>query len=369
MKIYKSALHTLYRFFLCVPFFLLADEKGGQSGQCYQRGFPLASATSGYNAPAEIQLRDRWEVYSSASFLYWLAEEEGLDLAIGAALVSGQVSVPPMSNTLFQDFEFNPGFKIGLGFETGLDDWMVNAGYTWLHQTTTTSSNASPTPFGVGVWFISNWFIQPNGFGQTLSATSLQSKWHLGLDLADLYLSRAFYQGTHVTINPFAGLRGAWIRQSLTIDAADPQGPSGSTTSRTRSKSWGVGPRGGLEGRWLLPIGFRFESDFAISILYTRYTSVYHNEDQITSNTIPVAANFMNYGCLRTVNEMNLGFGWSQYIERQNIAVDVLLAYDFAVFWNQNLLRRLVDLETNQDNASPSNLYLSGLTAKLRFDY
>ncbi len=276
--------------------------------------------------------------------------------------------LPPTSKTLFQDFEFRPGFKVGVGIDTHYDDWLTGLEYTWFHQTTHTSSTAEETPYGIGVWFISNWFIQPDGLGQTLSATRLKSKWNLQMDLLDGYLSRAFYQGRSLTIAPFAGLRAAWISQSLTIQAEEPETEIW-VTSHNKSHSWAIGPRLGLKGHWLLGSGLRLESDIAGSILYTRYPSVKHHEGAISSNTIPVAAQFTNYGCLRGITECGLGIGWGTYFNRNRMAIDLLADYDFAIYWNQNMIRRVVDLSTLQVAASPSNLYLQGLTFTVRLDY
>ena len=322
-----------------------------------------------YNTPASIELNKNWEFFSSFSFLYWLADEEGLDLAMSASLIADEVSVPPVSVALFQEVAYKPGFKIGIGVDTRHDDWLTGLEYTWVRQSTHISENAPGAPIGVGIWFISNWFIQPNASGQTVSATSVSSKWHLGMDLLDAYLERPFYQGRSLTIAPFAALRAVWIRQSLRIQAADPLAPFPFIVSHNHSNSWGLGPRMGIEGHWLMGYGIRLESDLAASVLYTRYTSVNHSEDPSSSNTIPVAAVFSNYGCVRSITEISLGLGWGRYFHNNKAAIDLLASYDFSVFWNQNMMRMLVDLNTLQEAASASNLYLHGLTVTLRLNY
>ena len=134
-----------------------------------------------------------------------------------------------------------------------------------------------------------------------------------------------------------------------------------------------------LLGRWaslwgrrafgLFGSGVRIESDVAASVLYTRYTTVSHSEISDSFQYDSLAAEFTNYGCVRSVTEIRLGVGWGTYIYDKKAAVDLLASYDFSIFWNQNMMRRLVDLNTLQENASPSNLYLHGVTADLRFTY
>ena len=44
--------------------------------------------------------------------------------------------------TVFQDFDYTSGFKIGIGANLNVDDWVADVEYTYLRQTTHTSNNA-----------------------------------------------------------------------------------------------------------------------------------------------------------------------------------------------------------------------------------
>ena len=337
----------------------------------YDAGFALPSGalSPSFNSPAEIKIQCGWEVFTSASFIYWTANEENLDLAISAISSDGVPTVPPLSVVLTQDFDYKPGFKIGLGIDTRYDDWFTGVEYTWIRQTTSTSSTAPFQSLGVGAWFINNWFIQPNGAtGATPLVASLNSTWRLSIDIGDAYLSRPYYQGRCLTVTPFAGLRGIWIRQSLRMNGVQLVSTP-LIDSHTASRAWGIGPRIGLQGHWLVGCGFRVETDIAFDLLYTRYTTISHSESAIQATGISVAANMNDYSCLRAINEAGLGLGWGMYFNNKKAAVDLLCSYDFSLFWNQNMMRRLVDLNTQQINASAGNLFLHGLTATLRFDY
>ena len=80
-------------------------------------------------------------------------------------------------------------------------------------------------------------------------------------DLADLTASRPFYQSRNLIVKPFAGLRAAWIRQTLTIAmeespiSRNPPLPPQPVYSNNNSHSWAVGPRIGVGSQVLLPVG------------------------------------------------------------------------------------------------------------------
>lgn len=349
------------------------NQNFDQGACCYERGFalPCDCCSSSYNMPAQIKTENCWNFYASGSFIYWFASEGNLDLAISASLINGSANVAPHSVVLLQDFEYKPGFRVAVGMDTNWDDWLVGADYTWVRQTVSTSSSAPFQSIGGGVWFVSNWFIQPVTSGQTISATHIDSKWHLGLDWINAYISRPYYQGRNVTISPLAGLTCALIRQTLNLDVSSPQLPDPELIVHSHNvcRSWAVGPTVGVDVHWLLGCGFRIESDVALDLLHTRYTKIYHSEDALTSNGIPVSCDFDDFNCVRAVTEAGLGLGWGSYFYCNQYAVDILLAYDFSIFWNQNMMRRLVDLNTLQQNAAAENFSLHGLTATVRFDF
>lgn len=345
---------------------------------CFERGYPNDQCCfpSAYNEPANFDLGPcPWDFWVDASFTYWEAYEEGLGLGVSTTVLSDAVQPVRDGTYLFQSNSFKPGFKVGLGMDLGHDDWSVFGEYTWFRSKTSTNS-AAPTDSrgGVGVWQFTNWFNRTSTIQSNQNALSISSSWRNNMDLADVGVSRPYYQGTHLIIAPFGTVRGQWIRQQLNVEARVASTTGAfllNATSSNRSNSWAVGPRGGLLAKWHLGWGFRFEGDVAGAILFTRYTKVSHSESSTSSTTTPVAvsARFRNYNTLRMVNDMNVGIGWGTYLDCRNYHLDLLATYDFQVFWNQNLMRQLADSLSSGAGYSPSNLYLQGLTVRAQFDF
>lgn len=344
---------------------------------CFEGGYPNEQCCfpPAYNQAANYDLGPcPWDFWLDVSFTYWQAQEEGLDLAVNSVFNATPL-LPTDGRFIFQDNKYKPGFKIGLGMDLEHDDWSGFVEYTWFRSRTNTRATAPADPrTGTPILSMQPWLIAGTD-GQIANVNSFSSTWHLNMDLLDVCMTRPFYQGTHLIMAPFGGMRGQWIRQKLHVtgDNFTQSSPTlSSATSSNKSNSWAVGPRAGCLAKWHLGWGFRFEGDVAGSILYTRYTKVSLDQSLALVSDIGLpnnGAQFRNYNCLRAVNEMNLGLGWGSYFGCRNYHFDLLLTYDFQVFWNQNMMRQLADAYSNQAGHGPSNLYLQGLTVKTQFDF
>lgn len=343
---------------------------------CFERGYPDNNCClpTAYNEPANYELSPcPWNVWVDASFTYWMAYQEGMDLA-HAQVTSTAVNTVnvPNSSFVFQDTKYKPGFKVGLGVDLGMDHWQGYAEYTWFRSTTSTSSGAAPAAIANTnnpVWVMSDW-----NMGQTGNNTSLfSSKWRVNMDLLDVALTRPYYQGNHLIVSPFGGLRATWIRQNLRQESTrtGSNAPTLPVTFHHKSNGWSLGPRAGFGGEWHLGWGFRFEGDVAGCIAFTQYTKVSGRADAIDSRVSPVPflAEYSNYNTVRFNNDMNVAIGWGDYFDCRNYHLDILLSYDFQIFWNQNMMRQLVDDTVALTGHAPGNLYLQGLTVRAQFDF
>lgn len=208
--------------------------------------------------------------FAEASFLYWLGGEEGLSLTTNGVF-SSQPFLATQSNLKYQDFAYKPGFKVKLGVDSaGIE-------YTYLRGTTHKSIHASndinaagSSNLGTPILLVGDWFLNGSQVGQALWASSVSSKWQYSIDLIDLFGNRSFCYGDSLIVNPFGGIRGACIRQRMTVHASgiiSQNPPSNPISSRNESSSWGIGPKFGVELAWLFSSHFKFEVDLAASLL------------------------------------------------------------------------------------------------------
>ncbi len=357
---------------------------------CFDHGFPTHPdcTPAAYSESAAIDLQCGWNTFMTASFIYWEAIQGGMDLAVpGQGTIAGGVLTVPAISAVRQkllqtDFEYQPGFKVGLGWSGMKDNWVLYAEYTWLHGNTSTSGSA-PNPDvatidGIalpqsGVWFPTS-FLPSNS--ANYRTTHISSKWNYKIDLVDAQISRPFYSGTRFLVEPFFGLRGAWIRQQLSLSATNLATTGVAVPATTRraqyySRGNGVGPRIGMNGNWHLGYGLRFMGNAAASLLFTDY-DVNQNVDRSDSSgtfVFPQKTKIDDLNVLRPNLDLSLGLGWGSYFKCRRFHWDLAATYDFSVFWGQNMIRYLADTVQVGTQAAASDLYLQGLTIKTQFEF
>jgi hypothetical protein len=352
---------------------------------------------NGYSAPARIEVRGTWDVYATGSFLYWQAGQENMEIGIISrnSPEEGKADDTPFQTSYVNhmdvtnpNFTYRPGFKFGIGANLDWDNWDAYAEYTWFHGSIgsgvsplpATSTGSVVPPNGEYLYPIQG---APGGMASLFFSNAEQS-WSLKMDFLDLSLSRSYYSGTRLTVRPFFGVRGAWIRQTLDTEYVGSTSYSNSAPTSSngwlkaivnnQSAAWGIGPRTGFESNWLLGYGTRFIGNASGDILYTRYSlhqdqqaayfSAQDVADPITSN----AAVSQTIDYLRAHTDFELGIGWGTYFDNNNWHIDLSATYGFQIFWDQNMFRNFEDSYA-QSFAPNGNLYIHGLTMTANFDF
>ena len=324
----------------------------------FEQGMELPSGKypCAYNAPAAICLRNAWDFNVFGSFIYWHASQDDMDIAYAQPAFG----VPGTAGAVaYQNFDYEPGFKAGFGWDTDYDNWTFKAEYTWLHQTVSTGAISAPA--AVGSWTGNDWFSNPG------VAPAMASSWNLKLDMVDAVMARPFYEGRKLTVTPFGGLRGLWLRQKMNVTPLDAAGAV-VASSNNRSTSWAVGPATGVGGHWLLGAGFRFEGNATASILYTHYNKISVRET--SPGFAALSSSVKDISAVRPIGQLNLGLGWGMYFHGCNsdCYLDISVDYEFANFWSQNMMRSFdSNLLGYADDIG--DLQIHGLTITARFDF
>jgi hypothetical protein len=141
--------------------------------------------------------------------------------------------------------------------------------------------------------------------------------------------------------------------------------------STNSSNSWGVGPILGVSGNCLLGKGFRLEGSASTTLVYTTYTSINHSETVASTlfNPGPYTATYTNYIGLRPNIDAVLGLGYGKYLHSCDMHIDFAVAYEFSMYWGQNMMRKLLDNVLTGTSPAPSDLLLQGLILSLQFAF
>lgn len=335
----------------------------------YEQGHELVCTQlpAGYNEPARIEVKCGWDVFADASFIYWQPQQENMELGISNTVPFPSLSTHGIQGKVIDmNFEYKPGFKVGLGMNFGYDSWDAHTEYTWLHGRDTVSSSGPGT---VGGNVLS---LQGSAYHGGNAFNTGEGTWRFKFDFLDAEMARSYYVGKKLSFRPYFGLRGAWIRQKYKThyvnNGTTVEGTDQDWTVRNQSVSWGIGPRAGIGTNWMLGRGFRVYGDAIADILYTRYNLNERETDPASSAWAQnVSQHHIDY--LRTHVDLELGIGWGSYFNNNKWHVDLSASYGFQTFFSQNMFRHYDNGVVGYSTVPNGNLYIQGLTAQLRTDF
>jgi hypothetical protein len=330
---------------------------------CCCPSFSLDSCLNpSYNITAYIKLSNKClSQYVFADFIYWVTQEEGMDLGfVYYHAPTGGDNPFSGRQVITLEEKFKPGFKVGLGSQLSKDNWSIEADYTFMH-TTQKRFFSFFTDNIMSYWIDNDW-------GWRTSFIS----WKLDYDIAHLKLSRAYFAGTHLILTPSFGLKAGSINQKCFNHNENPTDADDSTT---KSYSWLIGPRATLESSWVITNGFKFIGDIGGSIFFQKfYKMTFSHFDTDFNNTHKYFSEKKGY--LRTNFETNIGFSYERYICNCKDHFTLALTYEFQYYTNQNMLRNLITkMPTPFSVNAPvgTNIYgdlmLHGLNFKFKFDF
>jgi len=328
------------------------------------------SMTPGYNAPSHIDIKkERSEVFSlSASFLYWQAMQDNMELGVVGDTTDSLNSIDGSFVDL--DTDFKPGFKVAAAVNYMPDNWDFAVEYTRYHSTNHASKSLDSSNFLKALY--PAWEMPSSSNPRYFSGSE---SWKLHLNYVDAEMGRSYYAGQKLIYRPFIAARAPWISQKLSATYKQAVTDTAKNTTVTQSsRSWGIGPRAGIELDWRLGQAYKLYGTAGADIVYTQYTHYRYHQESTISGAVSSRSRFIyrqnNINTLRAHVDLALGLGWDRYFANDRSHVRLNADYGFQVFFNQNMFRNFVDDQSLAKSINPNgNLYVQGLTLSLNFDF
>ncbi len=338
--------------------------------------------------------------FIDAEFLYWYARETNIDIGNSYRYINQPISpldTPPATlqqnaypaKHYYLDTKWDPGFRVGLGWNTAHDGWDVYLNYTWFHNKSHKSVSKpisyASTADAIAQFAVANeptltdpWastldnpatpleaaagpLVIPTSFCPVL-VTKLDGKWTFHLNQVDLELGRKYWVSRRVNLRPYLGVRGVQTHTNLTVQSSLNIGgagfiPIGGGTSLTVARQfsnkishtyWGVGLLGGLQPE------FRFCDSIALfgnvdgALLWgqyrskNRYTANLRTQTSTglvaTRNNNPVETD--SFARMQGILDLAIGLRWEEHWSDNRYSTTLDLGWEHHYWFDFGMYHR-----------------------------
>jgi len=290
-------------------------------------------------------------------FIYWEARESNLGFA-ATNYSNLQDQVIDVGETFFPSFKYKPGFKAGIAFDLGHDNWDLDANYTWLNGSAAKNSVKSTGK-------ITNLYNLQFFDGSSNILDEADSSWSLHHNLINVDLGRDYYISQYLTLRPYFGLSGAWNNQKQIVHYSIYGEGSQFISLSLKQNYWGVGFNTGLQTNWCFDENWAIYGNFGVMNLWSKYhvqsKETDYNYDAnkaiVTPGTVSANTQSTQYG-LQNVLDLEVGVRWGMTFDDDTMGVSIQGGWEQQVWINHA-----------QFANTESSLSLQGLTARLRLDF
>ncbi|NGX36932.1 MAG: hypothetical protein K1000chlam2_00078 [Chlamydiae bacterium] len=336
---------------------------------CYaddcNRCYCLGPDNYGVNAPARPRTCNGDWVITVAGF-YWNSHQDGMEYAIennvenpGSNIINleGSQQINRLIDAKYKtpDFDWDFGFKVGLGYNTTCDGWDFGVLWTWYRGKAIDHVEAEADDNRV---LLPLWSAYAPLQGGTLYATDIENNWKVEVNLVDLELGREYWTSKYLTLRPFVGIRIAYLNQNYCIKH---KGGSFSANNQAGGptalqQAWNnevelendfksAGLRAGLDTLWNFGCGWGLYGNFALSILYGRFD--FEHDETNRRATDPhekakIADAKNSFRASRGAADLALGVQWHGMFCQCQYGFTVMLGWEHHLFFDQNQLWRVV---------------------------
>ncbi|NGX51361.1 MAG: hypothetical protein K1060chlam2_01227 [Chlamydiae bacterium] len=329
---------------------------------------------------AQPEIKDSpW--FATFDVIYWHTKMGGTEYAYSINKFRGPGPIPIDGDTKDNDFGWDLGLKVGLGYKlSDHDQWDVYARYTWF-ETTDSDNSTKPSPSAL---------VSLTWFDQVIAS---RAKSHIDINYNNLEVEvgRSYFSSGQLSFRPHFDVKSTWIDINhdvvLTASGLDPDLDPLLVGMDFKTKEhllfWGFGPRAGVDSKWFLGYGFHIFGEVAASILYSHFKTT--QKDLFP----PSAFGDLNDGRAFNVKhkfhrmvpfaQMFLGLGWDTYVNDEKQHLGFKLGYEVHYYWRVNQIHQPEDLTLSGDIATTplriqfekqsEDLMFYGITGEFRIDF
>lgn len=321
-----------------------------------------ASGTFGAKTATARPEVDGFGAFLNIDVLYWHAKVGGSEYCYTDNDMNA--SLPIQGTVSENDFNWDWGFRVGLGYNFDYDGWDAFLNYTYFDSSDGSSTSAN---FNGSVIPLKG---TPSITGSTdlTSVTSATSSYRFDYDNLDLELGRNYFVSRSLSFRPHFGLRSSWLdlTQRTTFS-----GGSVLMNNQLRvcdvNNFWGMGPRTGFNSKWHLSDCFSVVGNVSGALLYGYY-KVSHSENDTSSlsNQIDITANMHRFS---PNAQMFLGLSFDKYMFNDKQHIGIALGWEIQYYWRANQMLKSDDFQVLKYERYSEDAAMYGVTLDFRWDF
>lgn len=300
------------------------------------------------NPPARPPLRDSWEAFITAGYLYLWTEVDDLAYAIKTEGVRGNVLNPQVKP--------DAGFDLGVGIYLPHDGWDFKANVLHLHSRAPIHETGHLAP---------TWVVPTDTLDGFVDA--VDAHWRLHFALIDFEMGRSFFLSRYLTMRPHIGLRYAIVRQKYLLHYIGGNlFPDGEAYISMKNKFLAPGIRMGSDFAWKMGKGFGLYSKLAASLLYGL---VYVHESEKVSFESEKRADIWNkFRMAKPILDFAAGVQWERGLFQKRYHLLLQAGWEMHLLFAQNQLFHFPGPSLAIDSVH-GNLSIQGLSISGTFSY
>lgn len=353
-----AAVVTACSLFICAGNLLSADEllisynqSSSQTQETAKKAWPIFDPNA---------LKNSCDLWLDGEVLYWKSNvgsfDYGTESESSTAIKDGHVKHP--------HFNWDWGFRLGLGYKMPHDKWDIFVNYTYVlgraHGHAGGSDDVVFPSWASGFNF--------NGSG-TFFADSAKARWHMALNMGDVELGRTCFAGKWLSIRPFVGVRGLVIDQEYHVEyKGGTVAPADEDKVHLNTDFWGVGIRMGFNTLWGLGKGLGIYGNGSASLLSGHFDV--HEREKLEHADTTIFRVKRDVNNVVVTADLALGLQWDYMFSKDRYHFGVKFGWEFNMFFDQNqLFNFLSPTNPGAIRFQDDDLSFQGLTLGMRFDF
>jgi len=293
-------------------------------------------------------------VYATGEWLFWKTRQGGMEYAVARSSNTPGVFTDAVTQKI--EFDWESGFRAGLGVHLPQDGWDLFVDYTRFCADHTAQAGGSLFPL-----------LAFQGQFPAADVSHAEAHWKISFQTLDLEIGRAYFLSKTLSLRPHIGLKGAWIDQDAHVHYSGGAIAAGQVYHLKFDNDFkGGGVRLGVDSNWLFGGGFSLFGNLSTALL-AGFFDLEQTQVQIADTKVIDLDSDLHQ--VSPMLQLILGAAWDKNFQKGRYHFGLSAGFESQYWWQQNQLEHFTadtqPIFVRQND--PLSFY--GLTLQARFDF